>query len=76
MGKTGDNSGLHIVAFPEQKRMCKKVLTENNDLSMIFPEKRECVKKVVLIKNNDLSMIFPPNSIFPPAALASSMVCR
>ena len=45
MGKTGDNGGLHIVAFPEQKRMCKKVLAENNDLSMIFPEKRECVKK-------------------------------
>ena len=55
MGKTGDNGGLHIVAFPE---------------------KRECVKKVVLVENNDLSMIFPPNSIFPPAALASSMVWR
>ena len=55
MGKTGDNGGLHIVAFPGQKRMCKKV---------------------VLVENNNLSMIFPPNSIFPPAALASSMVWR
>ena len=57
MGKTGNNCGLHIVAFPEEK---------------VYKDDT----KVALVAKNNLSMIFPPNSIFPPAALASSMVWR